>query len=307
MYGNAATLPTTLGGGAHGHVGLIMKAKLYMNLSQTAYVSPTETPLTLVISPTTESAARQQLRDQHTEEQLIHTNHINMDDALKNQLLDAVEDPYVSKLRNRYTKYMGVMTRNLLYHLMDWYGNITAADFKANEARINEAFDHSRTTDVFSQRIDDAAQYADDGKNLFTAKKYCKRHFTLLTQPACTKRHERNDKKGDAGKTWTNFKRHFAAEYHKIGEQQCVSGESGFNSAQLAHETTDTDRALGILALSATADHNIVANLIAINKKFVETNTALVAQVKSLVATNAWLANTQDTKYPKPTRATITR
>ena len=42
-----------------------------------------------------------------------------MDDALKTQLLDAVEDPYVSELRNWYTGYMGVTTRNLLDHLMD--------------------------------------------------------------------------------------------------------------------------------------------------------------------------------------------
>ena len=39
--------------------------------------------------------------------------------ALKTQFLDAVEDPYVSELRNRYTGYMGVTTRDLLDHIMD--------------------------------------------------------------------------------------------------------------------------------------------------------------------------------------------
>ena len=42
-----------------------------------------------------------------------------MDDALKTQLLDAVEEPYVSELRNRYTGYMGITTRDLLDHIMD--------------------------------------------------------------------------------------------------------------------------------------------------------------------------------------------
>ena len=96
----------------------------------------------LVIPPTTTSVARQQLRDQHTEELRIFTNHINMDDALKTQLLDSVEDPYVRKLCNRYTVYMGVTTRDLLDHLMGLYGNITAADPKSNKACINKAFDH---------------------------------------------------------------------------------------------------------------------------------------------------------------------
>ena len=65
MYGNAGTLPTKLGGGAHGYVGLIMKATLYVTLSSTAYVAPIGPPLTPVIPTTATSAARQQLCDQH--------------------------------------------------------------------------------------------------------------------------------------------------------------------------------------------------------------------------------------------------
>ena len=87
-----------------------------------------------------------------------------MDDALKTQLLDAVENPYVSELHNRYTGYMGVTTRDLLDHLMDRYGNITAVDLKANEARINKALDNPRPIDIFFQRINDSVQYANDGK-----------------------------------------------------------------------------------------------------------------------------------------------
>ena len=126
---------------------------------------------------------------------------------------------------------------------------------------------------------------------------------TEMYQQACKKWQQ----KGDADKTWKIFKRHFAAEYHEIREQQHVQGEAVFNSAQLAHETTDIAAALENLALAATAERNIVANIIAINKKSVDINTVLCVQVKSLVATNARLANTQGTKYQKPTRATISR
>ena len=54
--------------------------------------------------------------------------------------------------------------------------------------------------------------------------------------------------KADQEKTWTNFKRHFATEYHEIQEQQRVSGDSGFNSANYVHETTDMATALENLA-----------------------------------------------------------
>ena len=63
---------------------------------------------------------------------------------------------------------MGVTTRDLLYHLMDRYGNMTAANIKANEARINEAFIHSQPIDVFFQHINDAVQYADEIKTVYS-------------------------------------------------------------------------------------------------------------------------------------------
>ena len=93
-----------------------------------------------------------------------------------------------------------------------------------------------------------------------------------------------------------------------IRKQQRISGKAGFNSAHLAHETINTETALENIALAATASCNIFADLISIKKKLVETNTALVEQVKLLVATNALLPNTPGTASPtKPPSATFTR
>lgn len=39
IYVNAATLPISLGGGQHRHIGLIMKPSLYAKLSSTGYVT----------------------------------------------------------------------------------------------------------------------------------------------------------------------------------------------------------------------------------------------------------------------------
>ena len=53
IYCNTATLPTPLGGGAHGRVDLIMKATIYTTLSATTYVTPT----VLAIIPEIQSTA----------------------------------------------------------------------------------------------------------------------------------------------------------------------------------------------------------------------------------------------------------
>jgi hypothetical protein len=40
LYGNAATLSTTMGGGRNDHIGIIMPAPLYATLSNIPYVAP---------------------------------------------------------------------------------------------------------------------------------------------------------------------------------------------------------------------------------------------------------------------------
>ena len=53
-----------------------------------------------------------------------------MDDTLKAQLIDIVNDTYLCEVRNKYTGYLGITTRDLIDHLLDHYGNITPADIE---------------------------------------------------------------------------------------------------------------------------------------------------------------------------------
>ena len=46
LYGNDASLPTTVGGGQHGHIGIIMTPHLYTTLANTPYKSPPDPGIT---------------------------------------------------------------------------------------------------------------------------------------------------------------------------------------------------------------------------------------------------------------------
>ena len=52
LYGNIATLPTTLGRGRHGHIRLIINLTLYATITQTLYAAPAE-PSTVPNTPGT--------------------------------------------------------------------------------------------------------------------------------------------------------------------------------------------------------------------------------------------------------------
>jgi hypothetical protein len=103
MYGNAASLPTTLGGGQHGHVGLIMTPVLYATLSIEPFNNPIDPGPTPILPNNTSTTTRTNRLLQHTEARRIYDNNQNMDDALKAQVIDTINDTYLCELRNKYT------------------------------------------------------------------------------------------------------------------------------------------------------------------------------------------------------------
>ena len=92
LYGNAASLPTTLGGGQHGHIGIIMTQQLYTTLANTPYKSPPDPG----IKPTHVTGASVAIRKthflEHKEKRRIYENHIKMEDALKSIIIDVVDE-----------------------------------------------------------------------------------------------------------------------------------------------------------------------------------------------------------------------
>ena len=128
LYGNAALLPKTLGGGQHWHIGIIMNPQSYTILANTPYEIPPDPG----IAPTHATGASAAIRKTdflvHKEERRIYDNHKTMENALKSIIIDAVNKVYIGELRNKYTGYLGITAHDLLDHLLDRYGKITPTD-----------------------------------------------------------------------------------------------------------------------------------------------------------------------------------
>ena len=93
LYGNAASRPTTLGGGQHGHIGLIMTHLLYATIvPNTAYTAPIDPGVLPPMASNLAVVTRETQKIAHEEARRIYDNHTNMDDALKAQLIDIVDD-----------------------------------------------------------------------------------------------------------------------------------------------------------------------------------------------------------------------
>ena len=95
LYGNAASLPTSLGGGHHGHIGIIRTPQLYTTLATMPY----ESPPNLGITPTHAIGALAKILQTnfliHKEERKIFDNHQTMEDALKSLIFNSVDYVYI--------------------------------------------------------------------------------------------------------------------------------------------------------------------------------------------------------------------
>jgi hypothetical protein len=220
LYSNAASLATTLGGGQHGHIGCIMTPILYATLSNTPYDN-LDDPGQIPMLPANASAAAQEAsRIQHKEVRRIFDNNQSMDDALKAQIIDTIDDTFLCKLRNKYTGYLGISTCNLIDHLLDWYGKITPADIAACKRYMNDPINSTQPIDMYFCKIDDCVQYAANGQVAFTSDQILQTaYYAVSTSGYYNDACKEWRKKTPADKTWQTFKCFFAAKYHNLREQ----------------------------------------------------------------------------------------
>eukprot|EP00957_Ditylum_brightwellii_P126262 9626013-Ditylum_brightwellii.AAC.1 len=72
-----------------------------------------------------------------------------MDNVMKKQIQDAVEDVYIWQLRRKYSAYLGVTARDVLNHLMDWYRQFKPANLVTNEENYYKPMDISQSIDAY--------------------------------------------------------------------------------------------------------------------------------------------------------------
>lgn len=122
LFTNAISVPTELGGGHYGHLALIMPDADYAVLAGTiAYAIPAHPGVQADAPPAATAVQITQLNRQHDKSLDRHMLHANVSNALKQQLLEAVDDMFVSVFRHdqrlRYSQVTHLQL--MLKHLID--------------------------------------------------------------------------------------------------------------------------------------------------------------------------------------------
>ena len=155
LKANASRITSELGGGAHGHLGLILAPQEYANVSPTPYNRPAH-PGNLIIPSGTAQHAATTMREMHQQAKNLYHETIDLDNALKKQITDTIDDVYLVDLRDATTNTIVHSIPQIFAHLFNAYGDVTSETLKEKEQGVrNMTYSMTDPLSKIYQEIED--------------------------------------------------------------------------------------------------------------------------------------------------------
>ena len=127
--------------------------------------------------------------------------------ALKNQLIAAVDDAYLQGIKDLTTKYHNVTLLAMLEHLYNNYGKINEDAKQQNLKKMNMPYDVTTSIELFFQHIQDCIDFASTAQSPLTTEQILdSAFFTLQRTGVFNTKCRKWQKKQPLEKTWQHFK-----------------------------------------------------------------------------------------------------
>ena len=168
LKANASRVTSDLGGGAHGHLGLVLDPTEYANISGTPYVH-TAHPGTLTILAGTTHHEATRLTVEHAERVRVFRESVELEKVLVNQTCNALDETFYKERVNPATNTVTEKLSDFLSWLFTTYGDIDS-DTIAHEAQKILEFSYdlqNPITDIF-EPIQELEQLAIAGNRPYT-------------------------------------------------------------------------------------------------------------------------------------------
>jgi hypothetical protein len=226
LQANSRSIDAHLGGGTLGHLGFIILDASYAMISPTTAAGPTlwTSPQAPGRAPSnTDGTAAQISAARHIWEEDVQTylTFTSVQQALNKQIISVFEPMYLDILNDNMVGYANISARDMLDHLFETYGNITAVDLEITFEHMLRAWDPQQPVESLFKQIQDCANYSEVGGvlighpqqiNVGYAKIFATGHF----MSTCSRWSEKHA----IEKTWTQFKYHFAAAHRQHKQMQ---------------------------------------------------------------------------------------
>jgi hypothetical protein len=146
LQANARAIDTHFGGGTLGHLGLIISNASCAMIAPTTDAGPTlwATPQAPGRAPDNMDVTAAQISAAHhiwEEDVQTYRTCTSVQQTLKKQIISVFEPMYLDILNDNMVGYANISAREILDHVFETYGNITAVDLEINFEHMRRDWD----------------------------------------------------------------------------------------------------------------------------------------------------------------------
>ena len=134
---NAASITSRLGGGAHGHLGLVLDPPIYANVSAVPYVRPLH-PGDLNIPVAATARHENGLREDHKRDLKLFHDTVDIEKDLKSQIVEAIDPIYLEDLIDPTTKTITQSIPDNFTYLFDTYCDVLQKRLQKRKNKLNQ-------------------------------------------------------------------------------------------------------------------------------------------------------------------------
>ena len=271
----AATIPSTLGGGNHGHAGLIVEPAKYLTMTGgTAFIQPGNPGIYPAgLAPNAAAGTRAREEAEHKELIAQYEIHKGVEQALKDIIIQAVDEDYLLEIKDETLGFLNETPRSMIIHLRNRGGALDFADTKTLLTERDQEWDASEIPTIYFNRVEKAMQQLTRAGITSDLKERTDMALYYLKSTGEYDAAVREwETKPVATRTWANIKIFMSAEYAKENKQ---------------NKQTAKQMKANAIEEQAEATEELIANLTEAHTRQIEAlikaNTEAMKEMMSLV------------------------
>ena len=158
---NAASVHTTLGGGIHGHLGLVVTPTVYVTIQNTVlYVRPVLPQLN--ITPTDTRYQLEEKRHQYQKDMELFREVNAVESTIIQQIVSAITQTFLEPFINKTTGGINNSIPDILEYLFKVYGDVSPNELARMKQKVEEmTYEPSEPIDTVFTAIDRLADVAE--------------------------------------------------------------------------------------------------------------------------------------------------
>jgi hypothetical protein len=234
VYANLRAIPSTLGGGDNGYLGLAMPAGAYTIRAGVPFTEPNhpgDLPIYAVGTTSHLITAGNRVYDANL---ASFNKYITVRNAVKKQIMEAVHKRYYAALEDDLMGMSDIAVLTILNHLTTNYGTVTASDLITNRSKLETAWNPDQPFEDFWKHIQIIRNIATAGGDPILDGPTIELSLSALRK-AGVYGHAIDTwyDKPEADQTWDNYQTHFRQQ-EKVRIKKLTAKHAGYGNANEA-------------------------------------------------------------------------